>query len=391
MGHRHSLADDCALHRPCLDGDPRIYLLPPRGGSVQLGWARAQTKTVRKVGAVVHARNDITELYATGGLLMSLMGVVIVTYNSADHIVECLQSLMSSDDAPRLRIVVVDNASADDTIKTILDWNPDLLTQDLPDTRLSKPVTLIRQTENGGFAKGVNVGLTILRRDPEIDRFWLLNPDTITPAHTPGRLMNVPAIFGLLGNRICYADGSHRIQLDAGQIDARTGVTRNLNIGEDTRITPPPATSDFDFISGASLIVSRAFIDAAGLMPEDYFLYYEEVDWAMRRGDLPLAFCDHAEVYHIAGASIGSPSLDRAASYTSHYHKHRSRMIFLRRWYPRSVPLGLLFGLLKSGQVALQQDWRAAMAILMGQFGLGYPFKQGNQPAISASSDRSVS
>lgn len=322
---------------------------------------------------------------------MSLMGVVIVTFNSEDHIIACLDSLLTSDTALRLRIAVVDNASSDKTIETILDWGGDRVTQNLPDARLSKPITLIRQPANGGFAKGVNAGLRLLIGDPEIDRFWLLNPDTTVAPHTPSKLIEAHADFGLMGNRICYADGTDRIQLDAGQIDTRTGVTRNIHIGKDTRVTPPPAAEDIDFVSGASLVASRMFVETAGLMPEDYFLYYEEVDWAMRRGDLPFLFCDHAEVFHIAGGSIGSPSLDRAASLASHYHKHRSRMIFLRRWYPKSVGPGLLYGIAKAAQAGIRQNWRAGLAILAGQFGYADPFAHRAQPTISASSDKSVS
>lgn len=322
---------------------------------------------------------------------MSLMGVVIVTYNSADQILDCLDSLLASDNAHRLRITLVDNASADETVAKILDWSDGRVTEDLPATRLSHPVTLLRQSENLGFAAGANVGLKLQLRDPEICRFWLLNPDTIVPPQTPSRLMSVQDDFAMMGNRICYADGTNRIQLDAGKIDTRSGVTRNINIGQDSRVTPAPKPSEIDFISGASLVVSRAFLKAAGPMREDYFLYYEEVDWALRRKNMPLIFCDHAEVFHVAGASIGSPSLERQASLTSLYHKHRSRMIFLWRWYPKSIPFGLLYGIAKAAQASLRQGWRAGLVVLAGIFGCRNPFARSIRPAISASSDKSVS
>ncbi len=322
---------------------------------------------------------------------MSLMGVVIVTYNSRDEILPCLESLLATDGSARLRIVIVDNASSDDTVARVREWSDGSVAASVPEARLAKPLTLLPQGKNLGFAAGVNVGLRVLQRDPEISRFWLLNPDTIVPAATPAKLMAEPDGFALMGNRICYSDPDEIIQIDAGQIDTRFGVTSNINLGERASITPTPVPAEIDFISGASLIASRDFVETAGLMPETYFLYYEEVDWALRRGDLPLVFCADAPIYHVAGASIGSPSLDRAASHFSLYHKHRSRLIFLRRWHPRSVFWGLAYGCAKALQLAVIQGWQAGWAVLAGQFGWQYPFEANRYAINEASSDRSVS
>lgn len=319
---------------------------------------------------------------------MSLMGVVIVTYNSSDQIIPCLESLLASERAAYLRIVVVDNASPDDTVRRMETWSDGRVAFQEPAGRLSAPITLLTQTRNLGFAGGVNVALKTLLRDPEIDRFWLLNPDSKVPPKTPERLMAAPNDFALMGNRIIYADDRNRIQLDAGSINTRTGVTQNIHLGLPADQTPPPQIEKADFISGASLVASRRFVEAKGLMPEDYFLYYEEVDWALRRGDEPLRFCVGAEVYHIAGASIGSPSFDRGPSPLSLYHKHRSRMIFLRRWYPRSVATGLLFGYAKAAQLTIRHGWRAGWAVLAGQFGWRMPT---NLPSTSAAPRRADS
>lgn len=325
---------------------------------------------------------------------MSLMGVAIVTYNSAAEILPCLESLLASEDAHKLRVVVVDNASSDDTRAVIENWSDGRVELTVPKNRLSSPVTMIGASQNSGFASGVNIALTTLLRDPEIDRFWILNPDTIVPPHSAKELMRAPASFALMGCRIRYTTPGNPIQIDAGQIDPKTGVTRNLNIGRDAETTPPPEDSEIHFISGASMVASRSFIAEAGLMPEHYFLYYEEVDWALRRGKRPLVFCETAEVYHQAGASIGSPTLDRGASLTSLYHKHRSRILFLSRWFPRSLVYGLGYGFAKAMQLALTQGWRSGAAVLAGQFGLQNPFNghpkpapTDLQPTIPASSD----
>lgn len=335
---------------------------------------------------------------------MSLMGIAIVTYNSTEHILPCLETLLASTIAHRLRIVIVDNASTDGTVSMIRNWAtgriPAVWPPDCPvtPTATAKPVsishpgpgrifdlvTLIEADRNGGFAAGVNTALKVLRDDPEIDRFWVLNPDSLIPPDTPEKLMNHPPGFGLLGNRVAYAEDPQVIQIDAGRIDRWTGRTDNISLGEPVFVSPPDITQA-DFICGASMVASRRFLETAGLMPEEYFLYYEEVAWAQRRGNLPLAFHPNALVYHVAGGSIGSPTLSRGPSCVSLYHKHRSRMIFIRDHHPSQIPTAIAFGLAKAGQALIKQGPKQAVAVLYGLFGAAYPFTgQANSPYATA-------
>ena len=175
-----------------------------------------------------------------------------------------------------------------------------------------------------------------------------------------------------MGNRVLYLDPPDRIQIDGGRIDWRSGVTHNVN-----RLAPAdspgPEPGQLDFITGASMVASRAFIEAAGPMPEDYFLYYEEVDWALRRGSLPLAWCPDAPVYHHAGAAIGSVRPGQAASPFSAYFLHRGRIRFLRRHRPGALVTASLFTLAKAGQMLAKRHLPQAGAILRAGFGLGPP------------------
>ena len=99
------------------------------------------------------------------------------------------------------------------------------------------------------------------------------------------------------------------------------------------------------------MVASRRFYETVGPMTEDYFLYYEEVDWALRRGALPLAICPDARIYHHAGASIGSPTADRIASPFSIYFLYRARLRFMRRFFSKGVLSARLYALAKSVQL----------------------------------------
>ncbi len=308
---------------------------------------------------------------------MKNMGVVIVTYSSQPVIRDCLETLFAAGHCPKT--VVVDNASPDGTVATIRGWangsTPYTLPADLPfeTVPVPKPVsnlTVIQSPTNGGFAAGVNVGLHELFKDPAIDRVWVLNPDTLVPPHSPAAFAAAPVGFSLMGGRIRYADAPHSIQIDAGTLNWWTGVTSNLNLGASNACDlPDPRIADF--ISGASMVVSRAFFAQAGPMKEHYFLYYEEVDWAMNRGDMPLAICPNATVFHRAGSAIGSPTLNSPASAFSAYYKHRARMMFLRRHHRVALPVGYAFGIAKAVQAFLTGQRPQALAILRAINGLG--------------------
>lgn len=327
------------------------------------------------------------------------LGVVVVTYKSSDVIAGCLESLIAASPGD-LRIVVVDNDSGDDTVQTIRAWadgsrpyappailgfaldpapkpvplvegGPDLAPAAAPEG--GRAVTLIHSGENLGFAGGVNIGLAHLAQFPEIGDFWVLNPDSMVPAASVAallaRLARHPR-YALMGGRVAYLEEPGKIQIDGGLVDWRTGATINHHLGWKTATCPAPDPAGLDFIMGASMVASREFYETVGPMREDYFLYYEEVDWAMRRGDLPLAYCEGFVVHHWAGTSIGSPAFGRAASPFSLYFKHRGRLRFLRRFRPAALPLGYGYSLVKAAQVLWAGSPAGARAILSGSLGL---------------------
>ena len=245
-----------------------------------------------------------------------------------------------------------------------------------PEVFTASRLTLIEAGVNGGFAAGVNIGLAHLAAHPDIDRFWVLNPDSAVPPDTPLAFATEPGPqggFALMGGRVIYYDRPDQIQIDGGLINMRTGVTGNIALGQSHASTPAPDPASFGFITGASMVVSRAFYDQAGPMAEDYFLYYEEVDWALRRGDLPLAYCPGGIVYHRAGTAIGSPTLGRPASPFSLYFKHRARIMFMRRFRRRNLPAALAYSLAKAAQLALKGYWPEARTILQASLGLPPP------------------
>ena len=331
-------------------------------------------------------------------MILPRLGVVVVTFNATDVILDCLESLMAATGVA-LDIVVVDNDSQDGTIDLLKSWaagtRPYAAPDDMPFdlNPCAKPIpfvpagtaeapaevhniTLIETGVNGGFAGGVNRGLKELAARNYLERFWVLNPDSAVPPETPRHFaLHDDGPFALMGGRVLYYDTPDMIQIDGGILNTRTGVTGNIGLGQSTQTTPVPAPTEMAFITGASLIASRAFYEAAGPMPEQYFLYYEEVDWARQRGDLPLAYCPDTIVYHRAGTAIGSATLARPASPFSQYFKHRARLRFMRRFFAINIPIALAYTCAKAAQIALKGYRAEAWAMICGSLNLRPPKK----------------
>jgi GT2 family glycosyltransferase len=332
------------------------------------------------------------------------LGVVIVNYRGAADTIECLESLLR---APLpMKIVVVENGSGDDSADVIRAWaagtRPALAESSamapLSTPPVAKPValaclaagdagssaaerlTLIVSPENRGFAGGNNIGLRHLMGDPELSHFWLLNNDTVVtpdaPAALLARLQAGPRI-GMCGTIVRHYWAPDRVQaLNGFSFNLLTGAGSALGGGGPaTQSFDPLAIADAtDFVLGASLSVSRDFLVKVGPMAEDYFLYFEEMDWAIRNRRLgedafEIGFAHGATIFHKAGRSIGSTSAHTARSAFSDYWMTRSRLKYVWRHHRLLWPWHWLLGFGIILRRLLRRRWRHAGAVLRAMLG----------------------
>lgn len=328
------------------------------------------------------------------------IGVVIVTYSAESYIAGCLESLIASN-YPDLRIVVVDNASPDRTADAVRAWATGrrcfvppadwplplresapgrlgfqevVIDQVSPEACVAD-MTLALSSKNAGFAGGVNAGVRILLADPDVEAFWILNPDAIVEPQTPfalARKARSMGRFGVIGGRVLFLSEPTRIQADAGRLHSLAFTAISVNHGAVAAETPMPSEDAVDYVPGVSMLVSREFIERAGPMDERYFLYFEEIDWQLRRGDLPIGLEADARVLHSAGAAIGSGGWRRAASPFSIYFTCRNLLRFVTRWSPWRLPFAYAMVWVK-----LARHWgfgrREFGALIRGLHGLGPP------------------
>ncbi len=295
---------------------------------------------------------------------MSRVYIILVNWNGWRDTLECLESLLQLDYLD-FRIVVCDNGSGDDSLNQIRNWANNRTVSLVEYQRReaesggrddSDPLlTIISINENLGFAGGNNVGIRYGMARGDIDYYWLLNNDTVVKpdALTPlvARMKENPEI-GICGSTIClYHDRSKIQALGGGYYCHWLGLP--WHYGRFTHwngtVDHQRAETRMNYVEGASMLVSRKFIEQIGLMSEDYFLYFEEVDWAVRaKGRFSLGYAPESIVYHKVGASIGTSSNPAKKSLTCDYYNIRNRIRFTKQYHPAALPTVYLVLLLEA-------------------------------------------
>jgi GT2 family glycosyltransferase len=328
--------------------------------------------------------------------------IVLLNWNGWRDTVACLDSLLGIVEA-RFRVVVCDNASSDGSLEKIAAWcRGELLTGAPAEPRLAAllsdgrrpveyafctaaeaesgrfdncaaPVILIDNQANLGFAAGNNVGLRYALRQEDMTHAWILNNDTLVDPHCLARMLarldevDGPAVCGSV---IHFFDDPQTIQAVGGnRFNTRTGVALESEgrfLHEDASIDIARIEATLDYLSGCSILVPRELLQSVGLLNEDYFLYYEEIDWFTRAGaSVRRCVAADARLYHREGGSIGSPSWRQMKpSVTADFYIFRSKHLFMRNFHPENLVYCYLSSLAEVGKRVLRGQLRNARVVL---------------------------
>lgn len=240
-----------------------------------------------------------------------LVTIITINYNQLALTCQLLDSLRKVT-YPAVEVIVVDNHSAD---------NPtDVISEQYPEARL------IVSEENLGFAGGNNLGIAASRGE----YLLFLNNDTEVD---PGFLEPLVDLFesnpsaGAASSKILYYDSGETIQYAGStRIDPFTGRSKRIGYLEKDS-GQYNYIRETDLAHGAAMMVPRRVIDKVGVMPEFFFLYYEEVDWceSIKRAGYKIYFVPGSKVYHKESMSIGKGSTLKT------YYMTRNRVLFMRR------------------------------------------------------------
>lgn len=237
---------------------------------------------------------------------------ITICYNGFKDTCELIESLQRHIHSVSYEIIVVDNASREDEAAKIHQLHPS--------------VTAIRSNENKGFSGGNNIGI----RAAKGKYLFFINNDTYIESDAMDclikRLESRPEIGGV-SPKIRFSFTPQHIQF-AGFTPLSRITLRNHMLGFDC---PDDGTYDTPhstpYLHGAAMLIKREVIEKAGLMPELFFLYYEELDWStsMTRAGYELWYDPCCTVFHEESQSTGQLSKLRT------YYLTRNRLLYARR------------------------------------------------------------
>ena len=278
------------------------------------------------------------------------LSIITINYNGLRDTCALIESIPFND---KMEVIVVDNASKKDEASEIEQRFPN--------------VNVIRSKKNLGFAGGNNLGI----RAAHGKYLFIINNDTIFKDFKVqtliDRLESSPTI-GIVCPKIRFAWGTNPIQY-AGYTPLSRVTVRNraIGFGEDDQgqyeiAHPTP------YAHGAAMLVKRASMEKVGLMPECYFLYYEELDWSMMftRAGYQIWYEPKCTIFHKESQATGQNSPLRT------YYITRNRLQLVRRnWQGTTKYVSLCYLMLIVApkdmlQFAIQGKWSLICAVLKG-------------------------
>lgn len=296
------------------------------------------------------------------------VGIIVLNWNSYTDIANCLDTVMNQD-YNNTEIIVVDNGSTDNSAQR--------LENDYPF------IDLVELDKNAGFSKGNNIGIKQMR-DRDIDYIWLVNNDIRLPEPSIlGKIIDAmernPEI-GILTPQIMEYPETDTVWFRKGVINQNLGVYyHNKNRkwyvhGQEkstTKIEDSSTQTESELLKNEYLPFSCALFretlfSEVGLLPEEYFLYVEDVEYGLRtmNAGYQLATIADVKVYH-------EKSSDSSLNPIRSYYGVRNNHLFVRRNSEEVnlllfYPIYILLILLLFGQRVLERNFASAKAVIRG-------------------------
>ena len=249
------------------------------------------------------------------------IGIVICNYNKREYVLKCLESLRRQT-VQEFDVLVADNASTDGSAEAVEEQQGDF-------------ARVFRTGANLGGTGGFNAGLRSLLKE-DYEYFLLLDNDVILGEDCVGEMlaaMDGHPELGIQGAKILQLDAPDCIQ-EFGPVLDTEGVNFILRYRGESDSLPLPGLLSCDYVPACVLMVRREVIDRIGLMPEENFLYYDDIEWCVRckKAGWEVAANSCAKAWHKGGAR-GNPTT------SSVYYINRNKTAFFLRYFPEA-PFG---------------------------------------------------
>lgn len=249
------------------------------------------------------------------------LSIIIVSWNVADLLAECLDSIFNAPTQLQIEVIVVDSASSDHTVPMVRERYPQ--------------VRLLPQNSNLGYTRCNNIGL----KSATGRHLLLLNPDTVILDDALDKMvayLDEHADTGIVGPHTLNTDGTT-------QSTKRRFPTLAVGIFESTWLqrfapksvldtfyavdVPDTQTADVDWVQGSALMARRTVYEQIGGLDEDYVMFSEELDWCKRAkaAGWRVVYLGTAQIIHHGGKSTEQISARK------HIYFQESRLHYFRK------------------------------------------------------------
>ena len=223
------------------------------------------------------------------------VAILILNYNCTEDVVKLVASIENSQ-FQHFQIFILDNQS------------PNIEFNEL--VCLFNKHTIIRTSKNLGYAGGNNVGIQYVKQFG-FDWVWILNPDTTIKPDTLETLVRAAETrkdISIYGSVICWTQNPEIVWFGGGivKLTNQEFQTYHLYNGQHKSLIPDQIY-DVDYVTGASIFCRTKIFDEVGLIPEHYFLYFEETDWCLRAREKGhrIAMIPPSQLYHSKKSQVG--------------------------------------------------------------------------------------
>ncbi|MFL0249129.1 glycosyltransferase family 2 protein [Clostridium neuense] len=246
---------------------------------------------------------------------MPLVYIIIVNYNGYKDTIDCVNSLRKIK-YDNYKIVIIDNDSTNDSVKKLKFYLEDC--------------TILSMKSNLGFAGGNNFGINYaLKNNAEF--VLLLNNDTIVKDDF---LNNMILTFiketnaGIVGCKIMYHKEKNRIWYGGGKIDWFKFIGIHFGMKEFDN-GQCDFEKEIDFMTGCCMLIKKDVFKKVGMLPEEYFMYFEDLDFCVRVKDFgyKILYNPKSVIYHKVGLSSGGEESQFSVEWGT-----RNRIVFMNKY-----------------------------------------------------------
>lgn len=265
--------------------------------------------------------------------------VILLNWNGWEDTLECLASLAKLD-YPSYEVLVVDNASTDNSVTKIREAYPNLM--------------LFENSSNLGFSGGNNTGIRYALTQ-EAEYIWLLNSDTVADLGALSAMVDKArndASIGAVGSVLYHMRQKDVVQMyGGGRVRWWMGTSRAFEA--------PVPSRELHYVAAASLLIRGEVFESTGLLDEGFFMYWEDTDYGfrLRKSGWKLAAAPESKVWH-KGSAIPS---EKNPLHDLYFNVSAIR--FFRKHYSiSSIPILVGIG----GRIfkrMVRRDWKRARAV----------------------------